>query len=119
MMRYFKDQADGFYVVQDDDSTVPDGWTQITEAEAAASMPAQHAQAFICSPWQIRKALNNLGLRTAVESAVAASDDMALKDGWEYATEFRSDDPFVLAMGQALGKTADETRDLIAFAATL
>jgi hypothetical protein len=73
----------------------------------------------VCTPWQIRKALNSLGLRQAVEDAVEASDDIALKDGWEFATEFRSDDPFVLSMGTMLGKDEAETRELIEMAASL
>lgn len=73
----------------------------------------------VCSPWQIRKALNNQGLRQQVEDAVAASTDQVLKDGWEYASEFRADDPFVISMGATLGKTEEETSQLIAYAATL
>lgn len=72
-----------------------------------------------CSPWQIRKALNQLGLRDAVEAAVAASTDRNLHDGWERATEFRSDDPFVIAMGATLGKTEAEVRAIIELGATL
>lgn len=74
---------------------------------------------FTCSPWQIRKALNQLDLRQAVEDAVAASTDLALKDGWEFATQFRSDDPFVLAMGATLGKSENEAAELIEFASKL
>lgn len=74
---------------------------------------------YSCSPWQIRKALNAQGLRAAAESAVAASTDQALKDGWEFATEFRSDDPFVISMGSVLGKSGDETAQFIQYAATL
>lgn len=74
---------------------------------------------YSCSPWQIRKALNAQNLRQAVEDAVTASTDQELKDGWEFATEFRSDDPFVISMGAALSKTAEETADLIQYAATL
>lgn len=74
---------------------------------------------YSCTPWQIRKALNAQGLRAAAESAVAASTDQALKDGWEFATEFRSDDPFVVSTGAALGKTAEETAALIQYASTL
>jgi hypothetical protein len=81
--------------------------------------PPAPAAAVTCTPWQIRKALNSLGLRQAVEDAVAASDDIALKDGWEFATEFRSDDPFVLSMGAMLGRDADQTRELIEMAASL
>ena len=74
---------------------------------------------YTCSPWQIRKALNALNLRQAVEDAVAASTDITLKDGWEFATEFRSDDPFVITMGAALGKSESETAELIQYASTL
>lgn len=72
-----------------------------------------------CSPWQMRKALNAQGLRQQVEQAVAESWDQVLKDGWEFANEFRSDDPFVIGMGQSMGKTEEETRALIEFATTL
>lgn len=82
-------------------------------ADASELLPA------VCSPWQIRKALNAVGLRQSVESAVAASGDITLKDGWEFATEFRSDDQFVISMGASIGKTADETRGLIQMASTL
>ena len=74
---------------------------------------------YTCSPWQIRKALNQLSLRQAVEDAVSASSDITLKDGWEFATEFRSDDPFVISMGSTLGKSESETAELIQYAATL
>lgn len=72
-----------------------------------------------CSPWQMRKVLNQLGLRDAVEAAVSASLDQTLRDGWEFATEFRSDDPFVIAMGATLGKTEAEVRAIIELGATL
>jgi hypothetical protein len=74
---------------------------------------------YTCSPWQIRKALNQLGSRDAVEQAVANSSDITLKDGWEFATEFRSDDSLVISMGVALGKNAQETAELIQFASFL
>lgn len=74
---------------------------------------------YSCSPWQIRKALNAQGLRAAAEAAVAASTDQAMKDGWEFATEFRSDDPFVISMGVVLGKSEEETAQFIQYAATL
>ena len=73
----------------------------------------------VCTPWQIRKALNASGQRQLVESAVAASTDITLKDGWEFATQFASDDQFVIAMGSLLGKDAAETREFIQLASTL
>ena len=72
---------------------------------------------YTCSPWQIRKALNNQGLRQAVEDTVATDQD--LKDAWEFANEFRSDHPFVLTMGVVLGKTEEETAQFIEYAASL
>lgn len=72
-----------------------------------------------CTAWQMRKGLNATGLRDAVEAAVSQSTDRDMKDGWERASEFRSNDVFVLNMGAALGKSEQEIRDLIAFAATL
>ena len=72
-----------------------------------------------CSPWQIRKALNLLELRSGVETAVELSGDQVLKDGWSYATEYRSDDLFVLSIGAAIGKTEAEIKSLIQLAATL
>lgn len=88
------------------------------EVEAALAYVAQ-THVFACSPWQIRKALNQAGLRAAVEAYISASSDQELKDGWEFATEFRSDDLFVLSMGAALGKTSEETQALIQLAGTL
>ena len=74
---------------------------------------------YTCSAWQIRKALNNQNLRQAVEDAVLASTDQDLKDGWNFAGSFDSNNPFVLAMGQAIGKSEQETIDLIQYASTL
>lgn len=72
-----------------------------------------------CSPWQFRKALNQLGLRDAVEYAVANSHDQTVKDGWEYATSFSRYDPFVVQFGEALWKTDAELDALIMLAKSL
>lgn len=88
-------------------------------ADEIAKRQSEELPPVVCTPWQIRKALNAQGLRSAIESAVAASNDQTLKDGWEFATEFRSNDPFVIAMGAALGKSESETTALIQFASTL
>ena len=59
-----------------------------------------------CTPWQIRKKLNKEGLRNAVEtyvaSEVATQDE---KDAWEFATEFREDNPLLLNAAAMLGIT--------------
>lgn len=69
--------------------------------------------------WQIRKALNQLGLRESVEKAVADSDDYDLKDAWQYAQEFVEDDPLVIKLCAAIGKTDAERHALFALAETL
>jgi hypothetical protein len=71
------------------------------------------------SAWQLRKALNQLGLRAAVEAAVTSSTNQDLKDGWSYAGTFNSDDPLVVAMGTALGKTPSQMLALFELASTL
>ena len=59
-----------------------------------------------CTPWQIRKKLNKEGLREAVElyvaSEVATQDE---KDAWEFATEFREDNPLMVNAAAMLGIT--------------
>lgn len=89
------------------------------ELDEMAAWQQKPAPSVSCTPWQICKALLQFDLLDDVESAVAASNDRVLQIGWAKASEFRSDDPFVLSMGAELGKTEDETRDLIVFAATL
>lgn len=113
----------GVMLVEPDVSTFfPEGSAGYAEFEAwqaQGNSPEQEPlPALVCSRWQIRKALNLAGLRAAVEAAVA-SGSQDLKDGWEFANEFRSDDPLVLEMGVALGKSPEEIREVIALAITL
>jgi hypothetical protein len=67
------------------------------------------------TPWQLRKALNQLGLRNAVEAAIAQADQDT-KDGWEFATEFRRDDEMLNAMASALGISDSELDDIFRLA---
>jgi hypothetical protein len=70
------------------------------------------------TPWQIRKALNQLSLRDAVEAAVASAD-ATTKDAWNYAQEFLETDPLVIALCAALGKSDEERHTLFQLAASL
>ena len=70
------------------------------------------------SPWELRKALNLLGIREAVEEAVASSSQ-TVKDGWEFAGEFNYSDPLVHALGTSLGKTSEELYSIFVLAKTL
>lgn len=71
------------------------------------------------SAWQIRKALNMAGLRNFVEAAVAASDDIELKDGWLHSPRFYSDNELAITMGAGLGKSREEMHALFELAASL
>lgn len=123
-MPYYKDIT-GYLHYLDDASfahLLPAGCVEISDAEAeeirAASAPPLESLPLRCSPWQMRKALNQLGLRAGVEAAVAGADQTT-KDGWEFATEFVRDDDLVQTMGAALGKTEAEMDQLFALAASL
>ena len=70
------------------------------------------------SAWQIRKALNQMGLRDAVEAAVAAGPQDA-KDAWAYANEFERGHPLIESFAQALGKSDEDIDALFALGATL
>ena len=119
-MKYYKDNLNNVFAYELDgsqDGLIGDK-VEMTIGEVNDHLTIPYS-VYSCNPWQIRKVLNQLGLRQAVEDAVAASTDQTMKDGWEFATEFRSDDPFVIGMGAALGKTQTEIDQLIQLAATL
>lgn len=89
---------------------------QPTPAEIEAARIA--AVPKIVSPRQIRQALTRAGLRTSVESAVAAGDQ-DIQDWWKFATSFDRHNSHVLAMAQALGVTDLQLDDLWTLAASL
>ena len=71
-----------------------------------------------CTPWQIRKKLNKEGLREAVEAYVASEQaTQDEKDAWEFATEFREDNPLLVKAASMLGIT--DLHSFIADAQTL
>jgi hypothetical protein len=114
-------------VVRSDGVTIPqeienEDWRAylawVSAGNVAQNVSISQSPAY-CSAWQIRKALNQLGLRQSVEDAVAQSQDQNMKDGWEFSNVFGSDQPYVVAMGQALGKTDAEVRAIIELASKL
>lgn len=121
-MRYFKSATDELYAYGEEtpDGLIKPGLTPITTEEAEVLRVAQQPPPLplTCTPWQMRKALNQMGLRTAVENYVAAADQTT-KDGWEFATEFREDDAFVAAAQAALGMTNADRTNLFTLARTL
>lgn len=73
------------------------------------------------TPWQIRKAINATpGLRAQIEALLASPETpLDVKDGWVVATEWRRDDPVLLAMATQLGMDDAEIDALFRLAATL
>lgn len=70
------------------------------------------------TPRQIRLALNQTGLRSTVEQAVAGGSQ-DLKDWWEYALDIERDNALVVGMAAQLGITEQQLDDLFRLAATL
>ena len=57
-----------------------------------------------CTPWQIRKKLNKEGLRDAVEAYVTSGQSTQdERDAWEFAMEFREDNPLLMNAASMLG----------------
>ena len=121
-MKYFKRNGVVFAFESDgsQDHLITGEFMAMSDAEISAHLAPQYPQVpQSITPWQIRKALNQLGLRSAVEAAVAASTDQDLKDGWAVATEFNRLSPFVIDIGAALGKTDAELDALFTLGAGL
>jgi hypothetical protein len=106
------------FVVPEFAHLLPAGSVQITDEEAEALRPVPQALPIVVSPRQIRQALTASGLRSQVESAVAAGDQDT-KDWWEFATAFEENHPRVLAMAAGLGVSNEQLHSLFELAASL
>lgn len=82
-----------------------------------APAPVEPVPTFVY-PRQIRLALTRVGLRTAVETHVAASGQ-DLKDWWEFSNEFYRDNPHVIETANALGVNSSQLDDLWRLARSL
>lgn len=112
----FTDGKEGYYQVD-----VPEGgpfpaWTEGL-IPCDVQPPAPPAQVTVATPRQFRLALNQLGLRAAVEAAVASADQDT-KDTWEFATTVERTNPQLCAMASSLGLTEDQLDGLFTLAAT-
>lgn len=67
---------------------------------------------------QMKLALLQQDLLSAVEAAVLALSDPALTINWQDALDFRRDHPFVLQMAALLGKTEAEVDEMFVLAAS-
>lgn len=70
------------------------------------------------TPRQIRLALNAMGLRDAIEAAVAAGS-RDLQDTWEFSTVIERANPLIAGMAAALGMSEAQVDALFVLAATL
>ena len=117
-MQHYKDPANQLYAIEPEFAhMLPADCVPITDEEAQALREASTppAPTVVASAWQIRKALNQLGLRQVVEDAVAQADQDT-RDAWQYAKEFERTHALVINLGLALGKTDEELDDVFALA---
>lgn len=84
------------------DPKVPAGCTLEIVAEYAPPVKSNYQP---LSAWQVRKVLNQFGLRDAVENAVKNSTDIVVKDAWNFANEFYRDNEVLVNMAYSLGIT--------------
>lgn len=110
-----------------DQAFIPDDpansdWREYLDWLAAGGVPdpyiASPPPKLVASARQVRLALNQIGLRQAIEDYVASQGD-DVKDSWEYSTEFDVDHPFIVAGKAALGITDEQVSALFELARTL
>lgn len=83
----------------------------IAETLAAQQpIPAEPVVVPDVSPRQFRQGLTAAGLRTTVETTIAAADQNT-KDWYEYASSFQHDHPVLLALAAGLGVTHEQIGD--------
>ena len=71
-----------------------------------------------CGALQFRKALRQLGKMDAVKSYVEQADEET-QEAWEYATEFKRLDPFIVGGMAALGVSDAEVDAVFELAVTM
>ena len=89
----------------------------IADGFAAADLQARR-EVLRCGALQFRKALRQLGKMDAVKAYVETADEET-QEAWEYATEFRRLDPFIVQGMAALGVSDEEVDDVFELAVTL
>jgi hypothetical protein len=70
------------------------------------------------TPRQVRLLLLSQNLLAQVEAIIAASDE-ATKITWAYASEFRRNDPLLLALAGQLGLTSEQVDEFFIAAAAI
>lgn len=70
------------------------------------------------TPRQVRLVLLAQGLLASVEAMIAQQDE-ATRIAWQYASEFRRDDPLLLSLATTLGLTNQQLDDFFIAAAVI
>lgn len=113
---------EGFTAIElDDNHVVGAGWEWISGTEFFDPTPVLPPQPFVpglVSARQARLVLLNQGLLANVEAMIAQQDE-ATRITWEYATEFRRNDPLLISLAANLGLTDEEIDDFFIQAAGL
>lgn len=106
--------VNGAEIVISELGKVPDGLSNVAPPppEPAPPPPA------IVTPRQLRLALTKFGMRQAVEDYVN-TQDITVKDSWEYSSQFERTHPLILAAAAALGKAEADLDALFDLAKTL
>jgi hypothetical protein len=80
--------------------------------------PIVEEEVKVVDPMRLRLALNQLGLRSVVETAIA-SGDQTLKDAWEYAISFSIESPLLKTMAYALNLTDEDLKNIFILASKI
>lgn len=73
----------------------------------------------IATKYKFRLALLQVELLDDVEAFMETTENRVAKIAWQYADEYRSDDPLAIGLGYALGKTDAEIRAVFELANSL
>lgn len=94
------------------------GWTY-ADGEFAPPVIEPEPEPVIMSvgPLQLRRALREVGMYADVVAYVETAPE-EVQEAWEYATEYRRDDPLFPVVQAAMGLTDERVDNLFALAAT-
>lgn len=126
-MQNYKDLNNKIHAIDADkfEYLLPQGCVKITQAEAdilqqAPALTVEQSRALLrpLSPAQVRLVLDQFGLLTQVESAVALGNKK-LKVEWEFRTEFARNNAVLMSMASALGITDAQLDQMFSIGITL
>jgi len=97
------------------DGALPENEDDFIVWRDAQPSPSESPVPHSVSPLQMRRALNQLGLRATLETAVAASTQ-DVRDAWEFGLEVRRNNALVTGMAAQMGMTDAQVDDLFRLA---